>query len=365
MPQQEEIIRHVCVEGWDYIGQWSGVPLGTFLRRVGADLSAKYVAFKTADDLPQQHRHGDRAASPDPARPAIRPRNPAGPVRLPAAAAHVDQAGLQEPEMDHRHRGVEHIHRRVIGNRRASTGSAGFERGTPASSSLDSPARGPGPCFPSLGMAAQDVSAILVGSDMGEADIQRHHATLVRKAGRLPAWSNTEAFDCGERHEQVRARPNIGPDYTSTGLSVVALALVFWHAICSLCPEADGSFRSSNVRCNDIVSITCFLPGSCFLPATTPCDVYGNIKKRFHEADVVSRLIDRGESATSSMKSQKNVLVSDAKQTNRCEIGAYFDTGGVRADKRSVIRRPVAARMRMTLRLSALRYWRVYSASDP
>ena len=52
MPQQEEIIRHVCVEGWDYIGQWSGVPLGTFLRRVGADLSAKYVAFKTADDYP-------------------------------------------------------------------------------------------------------------------------------------------------------------------------------------------------------------------------------------------------------------------------------------------------------------------------
>ena len=52
LPQQEEIIRHVCVEGWDYIGQWSGVPLGTFLRRVGADLSAKYVAFKTADDYP-------------------------------------------------------------------------------------------------------------------------------------------------------------------------------------------------------------------------------------------------------------------------------------------------------------------------
>ena len=52
LPQQEEIIRHVCVEGWDYIGQWSGVPLGDFLRRIGADLSAKYVAFKTADDYP-------------------------------------------------------------------------------------------------------------------------------------------------------------------------------------------------------------------------------------------------------------------------------------------------------------------------
>ena len=52
LPQRETIIRHVCVEGWDYIGQWSGVPLRTFLERVGADLTAKYVAFKTADDYP-------------------------------------------------------------------------------------------------------------------------------------------------------------------------------------------------------------------------------------------------------------------------------------------------------------------------
>jgi len=50
LPEQEIIIRHICVEGWDYIGQWSGVPMRTFLERVGADLRAKYVAFKTADD---------------------------------------------------------------------------------------------------------------------------------------------------------------------------------------------------------------------------------------------------------------------------------------------------------------------------
>ncbi len=52
LPRKEIIIRHVCVEGWDYIGQWSGVPLRTFLERIGADLRAKYVAFKTADDYP-------------------------------------------------------------------------------------------------------------------------------------------------------------------------------------------------------------------------------------------------------------------------------------------------------------------------
>ena len=49
-PEQELIIRHVCVEGWDYIGQWSGVNLRRFLETVGADLSAKYVAFRCFDD---------------------------------------------------------------------------------------------------------------------------------------------------------------------------------------------------------------------------------------------------------------------------------------------------------------------------
>ena len=52
LPQQDEIIRHVCVEGWDYIGQWSGVPLRTFLEKVGADTKAQYVTFMTADSYP-------------------------------------------------------------------------------------------------------------------------------------------------------------------------------------------------------------------------------------------------------------------------------------------------------------------------
>ena len=52
MPQRSMVIKHICVEGWSYIGGWTGVPLRTFLERVGADLRAKYVAFKTADDYP-------------------------------------------------------------------------------------------------------------------------------------------------------------------------------------------------------------------------------------------------------------------------------------------------------------------------
>ncbi len=50
MPQTDQITRHICVEGWSAIGKWGGVPFASFLRRVGADLGAKYVGFKCADD---------------------------------------------------------------------------------------------------------------------------------------------------------------------------------------------------------------------------------------------------------------------------------------------------------------------------
>ena len=49
LPQETQITRHICVEGWDYIGKWSGVPLRVFLERIGADKTAKYVGFKCAD----------------------------------------------------------------------------------------------------------------------------------------------------------------------------------------------------------------------------------------------------------------------------------------------------------------------------
>jgi DMSO/TMAO reductase YedYZ molybdopterin-dependent catalytic subunit len=50
LPQQEQITRHICVEGWSAIGRWGGVPFATFLERIGADKSARYVGFKCADD---------------------------------------------------------------------------------------------------------------------------------------------------------------------------------------------------------------------------------------------------------------------------------------------------------------------------
>ena len=49
LPQESQITRHICIEGWSAIGQWSGVPFRTFLEHVGADLKARYVGFKCAD----------------------------------------------------------------------------------------------------------------------------------------------------------------------------------------------------------------------------------------------------------------------------------------------------------------------------
>ncbi len=49
LPQQSQVTRHVCVEGWSMIGKWSGTPLRQFLARIGADTTARYVGFECAD----------------------------------------------------------------------------------------------------------------------------------------------------------------------------------------------------------------------------------------------------------------------------------------------------------------------------
>jgi len=48
LPQETQITRLVCVEGWSAIGKWTGARLSEFLRRIGADMTAKYVHFAFA-----------------------------------------------------------------------------------------------------------------------------------------------------------------------------------------------------------------------------------------------------------------------------------------------------------------------------
>ena len=49
LPQETQITRHICIEGWSAIGSWTGVRLSEFLRRIGADTKAKYVWFQCAE----------------------------------------------------------------------------------------------------------------------------------------------------------------------------------------------------------------------------------------------------------------------------------------------------------------------------
>jgi DMSO/TMAO reductase YedYZ molybdopterin-dependent catalytic subunit len=51
LPQESQVTRHVCVEGWSMIGHWGGVPLRAVLEKAGADMRAKYVAFRCDDPI--------------------------------------------------------------------------------------------------------------------------------------------------------------------------------------------------------------------------------------------------------------------------------------------------------------------------
>lgn len=49
LPKREQNTRHVCVEGWDVIGNFGGTRLAEFLSMVGADTSARYLYFECGD----------------------------------------------------------------------------------------------------------------------------------------------------------------------------------------------------------------------------------------------------------------------------------------------------------------------------
>lgn len=53
LPRHEQNTRHVCVEGWDVIGNFGGTRLSEVLAMVGADASAKYLYFECGDDYYQ------------------------------------------------------------------------------------------------------------------------------------------------------------------------------------------------------------------------------------------------------------------------------------------------------------------------
>jgi DMSO/TMAO reductase YedYZ molybdopterin-dependent catalytic subunit len=50
LPKIVQNTRHVCVEGWDVIGNFGGARLGDFLDAIGADPAARFVEVRCADD---------------------------------------------------------------------------------------------------------------------------------------------------------------------------------------------------------------------------------------------------------------------------------------------------------------------------
>jgi DMSO/TMAO reductase YedYZ molybdopterin-dependent catalytic subunit len=50
LPKLAQNTRHVCVEGWDVIGNFGGVRLSDFLKMIGADTTTRFVAVECADD---------------------------------------------------------------------------------------------------------------------------------------------------------------------------------------------------------------------------------------------------------------------------------------------------------------------------
>ncbi len=49
-PKVVQNTRHVCVEGWDVVGNFGGTRASDFLRATGADLTARYLEAECADD---------------------------------------------------------------------------------------------------------------------------------------------------------------------------------------------------------------------------------------------------------------------------------------------------------------------------
>ena len=87
LPEQEMIIRHICVEGWDYIGQWSGREPAAFPRTHRRRHQGEIRRVQMRRRLYREHRHGDGAASADDPGDEICQGADHRSVRLSAAAA--------------------------------------------------------------------------------------------------------------------------------------------------------------------------------------------------------------------------------------------------------------------------------------
>ena len=50
LPHISQNTRHICIEGWDVIGNFGGTRISDFLNTVGASRSARFIEVRCADD---------------------------------------------------------------------------------------------------------------------------------------------------------------------------------------------------------------------------------------------------------------------------------------------------------------------------
>lgn len=49
MPYQDQITKHICIQGWSAVGQWGGVHMSEILKRAKPKKNAKYIVFHAYD----------------------------------------------------------------------------------------------------------------------------------------------------------------------------------------------------------------------------------------------------------------------------------------------------------------------------
>jgi DMSO/TMAO reductase YedYZ molybdopterin-dependent catalytic subunit len=50
MPKQEQITKHICIQGWSAIGEWGGVHMNEIIKLCKPDKNAKFVIFHAYDE---------------------------------------------------------------------------------------------------------------------------------------------------------------------------------------------------------------------------------------------------------------------------------------------------------------------------
>ena len=58
MPRQTQTTLHICIQGWSYFAQWTGVPLFAIMDKCDLLPNARFLVFHTLDEKWERPGHG-------------------------------------------------------------------------------------------------------------------------------------------------------------------------------------------------------------------------------------------------------------------------------------------------------------------